>query len=159
MKFLKVLSLLTAINMGSCFGSNLEKYKAFAEKEISGNIESIRSVMMESIKKYKLNEETIRTHLANASKLLHELADIVMKVDEKQRYEKMDEKLTEIHKHVNNHDFDGAMWSYLSYNVYWAEWKLLDTDNEYGLLVDPEHELIKPHLEDLESFFEEDSDD
>ena len=145
--------------MNICFGTDLERYKIFAEEEIVGCVNGVRSEMMESIEIYNLNEETIKIHLEETSKLLHELADIVMKSDEEHRYEKMDMKIKDIHSHVNNHDFNGAMWSYLSYNVYWAEWKLLDTKNEYGLFVDPENELIKPHLEELEDFFTDESDD
>ena len=155
MKFLKFLSLVMMLNITLCFGCDSERYKAFAEKEITGWIEAAKSEPIRNCEIYHLDINEIETHFEKTNELFHELVDIIVQLDSEERYNNIDTKLKIINDHTDEF-FTGAMWSSVTSDIYRAERYLLDINGENGFkLVDREHPIIQKYIKIWDDFFDE----
>ena len=165
MKFLKILPILMALSMNTCFGSNFEEYRAFAEKKITGWINEAKSEPIRESKRYHLDVNKIEAHFKKTDDLFHELVDIILQPDSEERYNNIDTKLKAINDHTDEF-FTGAMWSSVTYNIYWVERILFDPENEYdfknenGLpLINLNHSVIQKYIKIWNGLFDEGSPD
>ena len=80
MKFLKFLSLVMMLNITLCLGSDLDRYKAFAEKEIARRIETAKSIIQETSDKRNLGltkDQIGNIYFKEIETSIHELVEIL----------------------------------------------------------------------------------
>ena len=150
--------------MNTCFGSNFEEYKAFAEEEITGRIDTAKSIVVEKISEgyLKLEEgKEVDDYFREINTSLHELVDIVLQPESELRYQLLDKKLNDIATQLKI--FQEILCYYpITNHIYRAEKQLLDINLANGndsKIVDRNHDVIKKYIKIWEEFFEEDSDD
>ena len=129
---------------------NESDYRIYAQDRISGAMESIKH-HTKTYPPYAGNEDFLKEHggidtyFSTTERLFSELVELVANIHIDDRNKLIGGKLTEIEIHADEADWNVS--PLIERDILLATWGLLDTDNEYGLFVDPKAEYIKKHVE------------
>ena len=150
MQYKVLLFFLLVFSTTCVYSMNESDYRAYANKRISGVMKEIKYDARE-YPPYDGNEDFLKTHggidayFSRTERLFSELVELVANISIDNRNKLIGDKLTEIEKHAD--EADENVSSLIEHDILFTVWGLLDTDNEYGLFVDPESEYIKEHVD------------
>lgn len=155
----KLLFLLLTFSSTCVYSMNETNYRLYVQDRISGAMEAIKH-HTKTYPPYAGNADFLKAHdgidayFSTTERLFSELVELVENIHKDDRNKLIGDKLTEIEIHAG--EANRRVSPLLRHDILFTTWGLLDTDNEYGLFVDPKSEYIKKHVEKYKAMCRDD---